>query len=58
MLKPPLIPSEVERAKRAAVSLARHTTDGRVANLAMQLMSALQLCVRTLGLANVYEAPE
>jgi hypothetical protein len=42
MLKPPLIPSQMERAKNAALFIARQTTDGRTANLAMQLMSALQ----------------
>jgi len=41
MLNPPLIPDQVERAKYGALFIARHTTDGRVANLAMQLMSAL-----------------
>jgi hypothetical protein len=41
MLRPPLIPSQVQRAKDAAVFIARHTPDGRTANLAMQLMSAL-----------------
>ena len=41
LLQPPLIPSQVERAKRAAVWIARHAPQGRVANLAMQLMSAL-----------------
>jgi hypothetical protein len=42
MLNPPLIPSQMERAKNAALFIARQTTDGRTANLAMQLMSALQ----------------
>lgn len=41
MLKPPLLPPQVERAKAAAVWIARHARQGRVANLAMQLMSAL-----------------
>jgi hypothetical protein len=41
MLIPPLIPGEVERAKYGALFIARHTPHGRVANLAMQLMSAL-----------------
>lgn len=41
LLKPPLIPAQVERAKVAAVWIARHASQGRVANLAMQLMSAL-----------------
>jgi hypothetical protein len=41
MLKPPLIPAQVERAKSAALFIARRAPQGRVANLAMQLMSAL-----------------
>lgn len=41
LLKPPLVPAQVERAKVAAVWIARHAPHGRVANLAMQLMSAL-----------------
>ena len=41
MLKPPLLPAQVERAKAAAVWIARHAPHGQVANLAMQLMSAL-----------------
>jgi hypothetical protein len=41
MLTPPLIPSEMERAKAAALFIARQTRDARTANLAMQLMSAL-----------------
>jgi len=41
MLKPPLLPVQVDRAKAAAVWIARHAPQGRVANLAMQLMSAL-----------------
>jgi hypothetical protein len=40
-LTPPLLPAQVERAKSAAVWIARHAPHGRVANLAMQLMSAL-----------------
>ncbi len=42
MLKPPLIPSQIERAKSSVLFIARQTRDGRIANLAMQLMSALQ----------------
>jgi hypothetical protein len=34
-------PGEVERAKNAALWIARNTAHGRIANLAMQLMSAL-----------------
>jgi hypothetical protein len=41
MMKPPLISGQVERAQIAALFIARHTPNGRVANLAMQLMSAL-----------------
>jgi hypothetical protein len=42
LLAPPLLPAQVERAKAGAVWIARHAPHGRVANLAMQLMSALQ----------------
>jgi hypothetical protein len=41
MLKPPLVPAQLERAKSAALFIARRAPQGRVANLAMQLMSAL-----------------
>jgi hypothetical protein len=41
LLKAPLIPVQVERAKKLAVSMARDAPQGRVANLAMQLISAL-----------------
>ena len=41
LLVPPLFPAQVERAKAGAVWIARHAPHGRVANLAMQLMSAL-----------------
>jgi hypothetical protein len=41
MLKPPLVSSQLERAKSAALFIARNTPSGRIANLAMQLMSAL-----------------
>ena len=41
LLKPPLVAQQVEKAKRAAVYIARHAREGQVANLAMQLMSAL-----------------
>jgi hypothetical protein len=40
-LMPPLLPAQVEQAKAGAVWIARHAPHGRVANLAMQLMSAL-----------------
>jgi hypothetical protein len=41
LLAPPLLPRQVERAKSVAIWIARHAPHGRVANLAMQLMSAL-----------------
>ena len=41
MLEEPLLPEQIERAKIAAVWIARHAVEGRIANLAMQLMSAL-----------------
>jgi hypothetical protein len=41
LLTPPLLPAQVEKAKAAAVWIARHAPHGRVANLAMQLMSSL-----------------
>jgi hypothetical protein len=41
LLTPPLLPSQIEQAKAAAVWIARHAPHGRVANLAMQLMSSL-----------------
>ena len=40
-LTPPLLPAQVDQAKAAAVWIARHAPHGRIANLAMQLMSAL-----------------
>jgi len=41
LLTPPLVPAQVDRAKAGAVWIARHAPHGRIANLAMQLMSAL-----------------
>jgi hypothetical protein len=41
LVHPPLEPAQLERAKSAAVFIARHAPHGRVANLAMQLMSTL-----------------
>jgi hypothetical protein len=41
LLVPPLLPRQVERARSAAIWIARHAPHGRVANLAMQLISAL-----------------
>jgi hypothetical protein len=40
-LRPPLLPAQVARAKAGAVFIARRAPHGRIANLAMQLMSAL-----------------
>jgi hypothetical protein len=42
LLQPPLIAAQVDKAKAGALFIARHAPHGRVANLAMQLMSALQ----------------
>jgi hypothetical protein len=42
LLTPPLIPAQVERAKKLAVSIARSAPHGPVANRAMQLISALE----------------
>jgi hypothetical protein len=41
LLRPPLVESQIDRANRLAVSMARNAPQGNVANLAMQLMSAL-----------------
>jgi hypothetical protein len=41
LLLPPLLPDQVDRAKAGAVWIARHAPHGRIANLSMQLMSAL-----------------
>jgi len=41
LLAPPLLPAQVEQARSGALFIARHAPHGRVANLAMQLMSAL-----------------
>jgi hypothetical protein len=41
LLTPPLLQTQVEQAKAGAVWIARHAPHGRVANLAMQLMSSL-----------------
>ena len=42
LLRPPLLPEQVERANRLIVTTARQAPDGRVANLAMRLMSVVQ----------------
>jgi hypothetical protein len=41
LLKRPLVASELERANRLALSIARRAPQGRISNLAMQLMSCL-----------------
>lgn len=41
LLTPPVLPAQIEQARSAALFIARHAPHGRVANLAMQLMSAL-----------------
>jgi hypothetical protein len=41
LLRPPLIAAQVDKAKAGALFIARHAPRGLVANLAMQLMSAL-----------------
>jgi hypothetical protein len=42
LLRAPLLPDQVERANRLLVATARQAQEGHIANLAMQLMSALQ----------------
>lgn len=41
LLSPPLVLTQLERANRLALSIARKGPQGRVSNLAMQLMSCL-----------------
>lgn len=41
LLRFPLVAAHVERANRLAVTIARNAPDGRIANLAMRLMSAV-----------------
>ena len=41
LLRAPLVPEQVDRAGRQIISIAREAPHGRVANLAMRLMSAL-----------------
>lgn len=41
LLRLPLIEPQVEKASRLALAIARHAPQGRVANLAMQLLSAV-----------------
>jgi len=42
LLRLPLVAAQVERANRLIVAMARNAPDGRIANLAMRLMSTLQ----------------
>jgi hypothetical protein len=41
LLRPPLVADQVAQANRLAVALARGAPDGQIANLAMQLVSAV-----------------
>jgi hypothetical protein len=41
LLQPPLVAGQAEQANRLAVALARSAPDGRVANFAMHLISAV-----------------
>ena len=41
LLRPPLAPEQLERAGHHIISIARSAPHGRVANLAMRLMSAV-----------------
>jgi hypothetical protein len=41
LLRPPLLTQQLQRANQMLVSIARNAPQGRVANLSMQLMSAL-----------------
>jgi hypothetical protein len=49
LLRPPLVPAQIERANRLAVNIARSAPHGRIANLAMQLMSAVHEASRGNG---------
>ena len=42
LLRPPLLPEQFDEANRLLVALARQAPQGRVANIAMRLMSAVQ----------------
>jgi hypothetical protein len=42
LLRPPLVPAQLERANREMVAIAREASNGRVSNYAMRLMSAVQ----------------
>ncbi len=42
LLRPPLVPAQLERANREMVAIAREASNGRVSNHAMRLMSAVQ----------------
>lgn len=41
LLDSPLLPAQAEQANGITIAMARHAPDGRIANLAMQLMSAV-----------------
>lgn len=41
LLDPPLLTAQAEQANRLTIAMARHAPDGRIANLAMQLMNAV-----------------
>ena len=41
LLRPPVVESQADQVNRLAIALARHAADGRIANVAMQLISAL-----------------
>ena len=42
LLDSPLLPAHADHANRLTIAIARHAPDGKLANLAMQLMSAVQ----------------
>ena len=42
MLRPPLLPEQFKKCNRLLVAIARHAPDGRMANTAMRLMTAVE----------------
>lgn len=42
MLRPPLLPEQFEKCTRLLVAVARQAPDGRIANTAMNLMTAVE----------------
>lgn len=42
MLRPPVLPEQFEKCNRLLVAVARNAADGRMANTAMRLMTAVQ----------------